>query len=134
MRHRFQRFMYGRYGGDEFSRFLSAFSLIILIPSLFVKGVAHSVLLGLAIATIIFSYYRVFSKKTVDRRNENAKFLKQKRKITAWFKLRCDMWRQRKEFCFFKCPSCKSILRVPRGSGKIRIMCKKCGNAFEKKT
>jgi hypothetical protein len=26
------------------------------------------------------------------------------------------------------------VCRVPRGKGKIRVTCRKCGNAFEKKT
>ena len=35
---------------------------------------------------------------------------------------------------FFRCPSCKEVVRVPRGKGKIRITCPRCGYAFEKKT
>ncbi|MCD8240758.1 MAG: hypothetical protein LUB58_05210 [Oscillospiraceae bacterium] len=26
------------------------------------------------------------------------------------------------------------MLRVPRGKGRIRVTCRKCGNAFEKRT
>lgn len=134
MRRRFQRFMYGRYGGDELSRFLSVISLVFLIASLFFKGIGQSLTFLLAIATIIFSYYRIFSRKIGDRRKENAKYQIRKQKIGTWLSLRRDILRQRKEFRFFQCPSCKSVLRVPKGKGKIRILCKKCGTAFEKKT
>ncbi|MEG0876039.1 MAG: zinc ribbon domain-containing protein [Oscillospiraceae bacterium] len=87
-----------------------------------------------ALFAIIFSYFRTFSKNMEKRRAENAKYLKFKSGITDWFKLRREMWQQRREYKFFKCPSCKAVLRVPRGKGKIRVVCKKCGNAFEKKT
>ena len=30
--------------------------------------------------------------------------------------------------------SCRAVMRVPKGKGKVRIICKKCGTAFEKKT
>lgn len=134
MRRRFSKFMYGRYGADNLSRFLSVVSLIILLASMFCRGIAQSVLFALALAIIIYSYVRVFSKNLSARRSENYKYLQRKQKITSWFSMRRDMWKQRKEFKFFKCPSCKAVLRVPKGKGKIRIVCKKCGTAFEKKT
>ena len=28
------------------------------------------------------------------------------------------------------CPACKAVMRVPRGRGKIRIVCHKCGSTF----
>ena len=28
------------------------------------------------------------------------------------------------------CPACKTTLRVPKGRGKIKIVCRKCGNSF----
>ena len=33
-----------------------------------------------------------------------------------------------------KCPSCRTRLRVPRGKGKINIVCRKCGTSFQRKT
>ena len=134
MRQKFAQFMAGRYGADEFSRFLSVAALIILIVSMFLGTMAQSILFVLALATLIYSYVRVFSRKIQARRAENYKYLAQRNKVTGWFKLQKDKWSQRKEYKFFKCPSCKAVLRVPKGKGKIRIVCKKCGTAFEKKT
>ncbi len=34
----------------------------------------------------------------------------------------------------FRCPDCKQKLRVPRGKGKINIICKNCGTEFVKRT
>ena len=43
-------------------------------------------------------------------------------------------WSQRREYRFFKCPRCGITARVPRGKGKIRITCPRCGHEFEKRS
>ncbi len=134
MKQRFAKFMYGRYGLDEFSRFLSTGSLAPILISTFLPGMARTVLIFLTLFMMVFAYVRMFSKNFEKRRAENAAYLRQKQKFTGWFSMRRDMWRQRREFRFFKCPSCRSVMRVPKGKGKIRIVCKKCGTAFAKKS
>jgi uncharacterized C2H2 Zn-finger protein len=37
-------------------------------------------------------------------------------------------------FRFFKCPSCRHNLRVPKGKGHIFITCPQCGERFKRKT
>ena len=32
------------------------------------------------------------------------------------------------------CPSCGSYLRVPRGKGRIQIICPRCGQRFDRKS
>ncbi len=39
-----------------------------------------------------------------------------------------------KTHAYFKCPKCSTELRVPKGKGKIRITCPKCGEQFVEKT
>lgn len=126
--------MYGRYGMDALSKFLTYAGLLVLIVSMFLTQTVKTAAFFIAVAIIIFTYSRMFSKDFEKRRAENARYLGHKQRVTIWFKLRRDMWKQRKEFKFFKCPSCKSVLRVPKGKGKLRVVCKKCGTAFEKKT
>ena len=126
--------MAGRYGADEFSRFLSVAALIVLLISMVAGGIAQMLLFLAALAALVFSYVRMFSKNFKRRRSENTKYLAVRRKIADRLLLRRDMWRQRKEYKFFNCPSCGATLRVPKGKGKIRIVCRKCGTAFEKKT
>ncbi|PKM72447.1 MAG: hypothetical protein CVU91_08615 [Firmicutes bacterium HGW-Firmicutes-16] len=134
MRNKFAKFMYGRYGLDELSKFLSTASLVVIIVSMFLAQTSKTVVFLIAIALLVYSYFRIFSKNYEKRRAENAKYLKFRQPIVDKIKLRREMWAQRKEFKFFKCPSCKAVLRVPKGKGKIRVVCKKCGTAFEKKT
>ena len=134
MKQKFAKFMYGRYGLDELSKFLSTISMLVLIASLFLTQTVKAVVFAAAVALLVYAYFRIFSKNYEKRRAENKTFLERRQRITERFRLRRDMWKQRKEFKFFKCPSCKAVLRVPRGKGKIRVVCKKCGTAFERKT
>jgi len=134
MKQKFAKFMYGRYGLDELSKFLSTLSLLVLIASLFLTQTVKTVVFAAAVALLVYAYFRIFSKNYEKRRAENKVFLERRQRVTEKFRLRRDMWKQRKEFKFFKCPSCKAVLRVPRGKGKIRVVCKKCGTAFERKT
>lgn len=134
MKQKIVRFMYGRYGVDELSKAISSVCLALLLLSVIFRDGARFVLFLPALAGLIYSYYRIFSKDFSKRRRENAKYLRLKGRFSDWRRLRSDMWKQRREYRFFKCPSCRAVLRVPRGKGKIRIVCKKCGAAFEKKS
>lgn len=134
MKQRFMRFMYGRSGADELFRFTSYASIVLLLIAMFLPANIKSIVLIVVLALMVYTYFRAFSKNLKARREENAKFLRLKAKLRNKYNLRRDIWKQRKDFKFFTCPSCKAVLRVPRGKGKIRVVCKKCGNAFERKT
>ncbi len=125
------RFMAGRYGADQLSRFLSFASLALIILNLFV----HSGLLWLlAVAAIVLLYIRIFSRNVEKRARENARFLQIKNGLTSGVRNWAERQKQRRDYVFFRCPDCHAMLRVPRGKGRIRITCRKCGNAFERKT
>lgn len=137
MKQKIAKFMYGRYGTDELSRFLSSTGLILLVLSLILGFWVHTlqiVFTVIAFSVVIFVYIRTFSKNFAKRRSENAKYLIIRSRICDQRRLSSDKWKQRKEYRFFKCPSCKAVLRVPKDKGRIRVVCKKCGTAFEKKT
>ncbi len=123
--------MAGRYGVDQFSRFLSFVALALIVLNLFFRS---SVLWILGIAVLVLTYVRMFSKNFEKRRKENERYLQLKYKLTSGFRNWNDRRKQSRDYVFFRCPSCHAMLRVPRGKGKIRVTCRKCGNAFEKKT
>ena len=131
MKEKFYRFMAGRYGGDQLSRFLSAAALVLIVLNLFLRS---NVLWVLSLVLLVLVYVRMFSKNFEKRRRENARYLQINSKLTGGFKNWNDRRKQSKDYVFFRCPSCHAMLRVPRGKGKIRVTCRKCGNAFEKKT
>ena len=135
LRYGFAQFMYGRYGMDELSRLLvytSFFMIIVSLPIGVFGGAVRFIPYTIALFLLMCAYLRIFSRNFTKRRMENAKYLQFRARISNWLCLRQDMFRQRKEFKFFKCQSCKIFLRVPRNKGKLRIVCKKCGSAFAK--
>lgn len=139
MRNWFVRFMTGRYGGDELNRVVSfvsiAFAVLAIIAGLvFSKSPAGAVLWVIALALLVVVYYRAFSRDFNRRRDENSKYLRFKYKVSSFFKLRRERWNQRRDYKFFTCPSCKTTLRVPKGKGKINIVCRKCGYSFRGKS
>ena len=131
LKEKFIRFMAGRYGGDQFSRFLSFVAMALIIVNLFVRSM---VLWLLGIAALVLVYVRMFSKNYEKRRRENERYLQWKYKLTSGFTNWMDRQKQHRDYVFFRCPSCHAMLRVPRGKGRIRVTCRKCGNAFERKT
>ncbi len=133
MREKMARFMSGRYGSDELNRFISLLGCVLLVLSLFIR-IAAPFLWALAVAGLVWCYYRTFSKNLTKRREENAKFLSAREEVRAYFRGARERRGQSREYKFFRCPSCKTMLRVPRGKGKIKVVCRKCGNSFIKKS
>ena len=130
MKERIARFMAGRYGNDQLGRALLVADLILLLlASIFSKTVGR-ILMPLALAVLIYMYYRMFSRNIYKRQEENGKYLRFKYQITSKINVLRERWKQRKEYKFFTCPSCHTTLRVPRGRGKIKIVCRKCGTSF----
>lgn len=131
MREKFRRFMAGRYGVDELSKFLNIVLLVLLVMSIFIRS---GILYLLALGILIYSYFRMFSRNISKRYEENQKFVNFRyRNVVKWnnFKKR---FAQRKEYRFYHCPQCKQTVRVPRGRGKICITCPKCRTEFVKKS
>lgn len=135
MKQKLSQFMYGRNGVDLYSRFLLYASLVFFLLRIIAKdGVLGTIFWYITLALIIYCYFRVFSKNLDKRRAENAKYYALRTKTLNVFRDWKERRRQSKDFCFFRCPSCRAMLRVPRGKGKIRVTCRKCGTAFERKT
>lgn len=134
MRERLIRFMAGRNGADNLSRAVIIATLVLLVAGMFAHGEAARVLRVLAIIGVVYVYFRVFSRNVYKRRAENEKYLRATAGMRLYFRGLREQWSQRKDYKFFRCPSCRTLLRVPKGKGKIKVVCRKCGNSFIKKT
>lgn len=134
MRERLIRFMTGRNGADNLSRAVSVVVIVLLVVSLFIHGEAARVLWIIAVLGMVYVYFRMFSRNVYKRREENAKYLRATAGIRMYFRGLHERWSQRRDYKFFRCPSCRTLLRVPKGKGKIKVVCRKCGNSFIKKT
>lgn len=131
MRAWMERFMYGRYGQDQLNRVLFIFALVLSIVSLFTR---LAIVYSLAMVLLVFSMFRMFSRNIERRARENFSYLRIAERFTRFFSRIKTRLQQRKTYRFYRCPSCKQELRVPKGKGRIRIRCPKCQVSFEKET
>lgn len=125
------RLLYGRYGTDQFSRFLLIGALVLWAVSI-VTGIHF--LNTVSMLLLIYNIFRSYSKNFEKRRKELDTYLFYKNKFDKKFALQKRMWNERNTHKFFKCPTCKTVVRVPKGRGKIEITCPKCSNHFIKKS
>ena len=130
MRNAIQRFMYGRYGNDQLGFFLLGLSVFLsLLATLLNFGLLNLV----AEVVIVYALYRMFSRNTYKRREENLKFMRKVNPVLKWVRLQQTM-RKDKAHRYFKCPNCSQYLRVPRGKGKITVTCRSCRASFQEKS
>ena len=123
------QFMYGRYGHDHLNLFL----LVLSIICSFLRFLFEPLII-LSYISIILCCYRMFSKQTYKRTQENNKFLEITNPIGKTFNRTKNKWKYRKTHRYFKCPTCHQYLRVPKGKGQIEITCPHCHHHFDKRT
>ena len=137
MRDKFNKFMQGRYGVDDLSRFTMGAALVLIILTMFVNIVNRSVgsvLDFLGIAAIVYAYFRIFSRDIQKRYEENQKYLAMTSKFRLRFNKEKNLMNQRKTHHIYNCPGCGQKIRIPKGKGKIEIDCPKCHTKFVKRS
>lgn len=143
-RYKLFQFMQGRYGMDDFGKFLLIASMVILLLSNFRL---FRILYILAMLLLVYTWFRIMSKNIFKRQQENQRYLTLRNKLsskkskTAYqesFK-----WRKRNntqqnhenlQYNFYRCRNCGQTVRVPKGKGTIKITCPSCGNSFIDRT
>ena len=127
MRKFLHRFMIGRYGPDHLS--------IALIITAFILSVLNAVLWYTPILFISYfvfglAIFRVLSRNIPRRRAENDIFIRYwwpvKTKVMNIVNRIIKKIKDKRKYKYYKCPTCKLKLRVPKGKGKIRITCPRC--------
>lgn len=135
MKEKIRQFMQGRYGIDQYGRFLLGAALVAIVLSMFfARSIVGLFLDYTGLVLLVYSYVRVFSRNISKRYGENQKYLEKTQKIRNWFLREKNLMGQRKEYHIYSCPGCKQKIRIPRGKGKIEISCPKCGTKFVKRS
>lgn len=140
----------GRYGNDQLNQALGVLGLILiairLIISFFARGAWLNILSLLWLACLAVMLFRMFSRNFEARRKENEKFLRHwyvwqnkaqaaRSKAPRAKKAKTNpTFEERRKYKYFSCTQCSQRLRVPRGKGKLRVTCTRCGNKFEIKS
>ena len=131
------RFMYGRNGVDRLTLTMVWTALVLDIINIFLREkvpLAYSIIGTVAGIITLLALFRMFSRNLEKRRAENARFMEKvwwpiNRRIAGKRQQRMD-----KEHCYFTCPGCGAVCRVPRGKGRIVITCPRCGNEIHGKS
>lgn len=136
---KFQQFMVGRYGSDQFTMFLSIAGIMLYMLGGILRCFRSIYIVGMIVCfvgmlMVYYSIFRSFSKNYEARRKELNWYLLWSEKPKARIKLLINQIRDRKTHRYFKCKSCKTVMRVPKGRGKIEITCPKCRMKVVKKT
>jgi hypothetical protein len=128
---RFRKLMYGRYGFDQFTRFILWTAIIITI----IGTILHNgILFYLSYLILFYAIFRTFSRNINHRTQENLRYVNAINAIKNRFrKAKLTLWGS-KTHRYYLCPKCKQTIRVPKGKGKICITCPKCRNEFIKRT
>ncbi len=134
-------FMYGRNGVDKLSFFtLLVYLLLNGIKTFFYRSpVVFYTMWIVAVAFLVITLYRIFSKNLTRRRSEAARFeefLVRARLSDFTFKMKKKLNRlamrisQFKTHRFRTCPQCHEHLRLSKKRGKRKITCPVCGRKF----
>jgi len=140
----FNKWFQGRYGFDSLSRTLVLAGLLVSIISWFFGRASAGVyyaLRGVVLALIAFALFRMLSRNFYARQQELARYMRIEYAVKSWFgglrmkgQNAANRRAERKQYKYLACPQCMQKLRVPRGKGRIRVTCSKCGNRFEAKS
>ena len=136
MKEKFMKFMQGRNGVDQFSRFTMGVALVSIVLTIFTgtRSTLGTFLDLFGMAAIVYTYFRIFSKNISKRWQENQKYLQAMDKLRVRFQKEKRMMSQRKDYHIYSCPGCGQKIRIPRGGfKKVEIECPKCHTKFIKR-
>ncbi len=121
------RFMQGRHGPDNLGMFTLVTGLVCSVIGS-ITGVGILSLLGMGL--YIWTLFRLFSKNNDKRIEENRKYIS----LTSGWKTKSSQFVKRlknsREYRYFRCPNCKLLLRMKRGSGEKEVTCARCKHQF----
>ena len=118
----------GRQGPDDLAVFCVNVAVIIVVVNLFARV---SWLGWIALAFVVYAMFRIQSKDLGSRSRENAAFLKALGPARPWVQNPRAAWAELRSYKHARCSSCHQRVRVPRGKGRLRVTCPKCGTKFE---
>lgn len=131
LRNHIQNFMYGRNGFDVLSRDLNIFALFLMLLDSILK--TH-IIYFIGLLLFVVAIYRICSRNTSKRYAENRTYIAFRTPFIQKVKNQWQHLSSKKYYRYYKCSSCKQKLRVPKGKGKIKVTCPKCGLQFIKTT
>jgi histidyl-tRNA synthetase len=115
---------------DSFNVFLIGAAAFFWLLNILIWAFIPSLILWLLqVACIAWAIFRAMSRNINMRALENRRYNNFSRPIKMWFKLQIKKFRERKEYKYCKCPTCKEIAKdAPLG---LDHLCEECAAHFE---
>lgn len=124
------RFMQGRHGPDN----LSMFTLITgLVISLVARFTGLPILIYVGFGLYVWTLFRMLSRNNEKRLAENRKYLALTSNVKTKSRQFVKRMQNRKDYKYFRCPNCKVLLRMKKGTGDKEITCVRCNHQFHQK-
>jgi predicted lipid-binding transport protein (Tim44 family) len=139
----FRQLMSGRNGVDQLSIALVWGGLLIglignLLGGLIGKNAIGALvsMAGLLVsnAAYIFAVYRIFSRNLPKRQREEQEYQALRHRVSIKSTQAVNRFKNRKQYKYFRCPGCKTLMRLPRNKGVVTVTCKCCHNSFTQKS
>ena len=127
---RFARFMSARNGPDQLGMALLLISFVVQMIAL-MTGLFWLVYLSYGLYGVFL--FRFFSRNRYKRQEENRKFVFFFQNAVLKTKQFFRRLKGMKQYKYFRCPHCKTLLRLNRGTGEKEIHCPRCGHEFHQK-
>lgn len=129
MRELIRKFMVGRYGLDDFGKFLLKCYLFLLVIDILFQW---KILFILEVVFVIFIFYRIFSKDVYKRVKENRHYMEVCGRIRELFRETKKSFQHTKTHVYKKCPKCKTMLKLklPKTRGIKHTTCPDCHTRF----
>ncbi|MHC1785631.1 MAG: hypothetical protein AB9880_01005 [Christensenellales bacterium] len=120
--------MQGRYGIDPLYKGLLAVYFGIFVLNMFLRS---TLLSYAATLLVILSFFRVFSKQTAKRAEENRRYVALRDKVKKRVLQTVNRVREYKTHRYRACPSCHTTLRLQKKIGTMTVACPKCHSTFQ---
>lgn len=124
----FRRLKNNMYGFDELNYFLTMVWLVICLAGNIFR---ERIIISLGTLLLLYIAFRILSPNKAKRFKENQKFVAFYRGFMVKYK-QAKVRRSDKTHNYYRCPNCKTYLSVPKGVGKVCIVCNKCKKQFIK--
>jgi len=125
-----RRVMAGRRGTDQLSMALLIAGIVFMLLSNLTQFILFYFL---GMAAYIYGIFRMFSRNLAKRDAENQKWLNFRNNYKTNIRQFFARVKNMRKFKYFRCPQCKSRLRLPRKVGEVTVTCSKCQNQFRQK-
>jgi len=124
---RFNAFMQGRYGVDEFSIALIVVGFIFtVLAAIIANGIVSPLFSVIALILLLAAIFRSLSRNIAKRESEREWYFERTSGLRHGAKVNKLKVQNRGTTAYLKCDGCGATLSVPKGKGRIRVHCPKC--------